>query len=123
MQNIGGEVPYQADNPTDGERYEMLRYLLKTAGREEDFENVIDVLNPPPDILTICPKSKGKGMRVAVIGAGESGLAAALELRKIGCDITIFEASARVGGRVYTRICQLKILYIPGLKIQGFFPG
>lgn len=42
-------------------------------------------------------------MRVVVIGAGVTGLSAALELRDQGVDVTVLEASARVGGVVTTR--------------------
>ncbi|MCX7884733.1 MAG: FAD-dependent oxidoreductase, partial [Caloramator sp.] len=95
-------VPYQRDNPTDEERFLQLKYLLNQSGRGEDFYNIIELLSPPKDIETIVPKGCGKGVSVAVIGAGLSGLCAAYELSKIGCDITIFEASNRIGGRVNT---------------------
>ena len=39
-------------------------------------------------------------MTVAVIGAGLAGLACAVELRAAGVDVTIYEASDGVGGRV-----------------------
>ncbi|BBO22852.1 MAG: hypothetical protein AMXMBFR19_00900 [Chthonomonadaceae bacterium] len=42
-------------------------------------------------------------MRVAVIGAGISGLAAARQLKRAGIDCVVFEKSDRVGGRVETR--------------------
>jgi len=42
------------------------------------------------------------GMRVAVIGAGFAGLAAAWYLNKCGVTTTLYEASDRVGGRVRT---------------------
>ncbi|WP_097027436.1 flavin monoamine oxidase family protein [Clostridium peptidivorans] len=96
------EVPYQRPNPTDEERHTQLRYTLNAGGRPEDYKNIIELLSPPKDITTIALKNSGKGVKVAVIGAGEAGLAAAFELKKIGCDITIFEASNRIGGRVYT---------------------
>jgi monoamine oxidase len=96
------EVPYQSGNPTDQDRYTQLKYVLNTSGRPEDFENVIDILSPPEDITTICPKGCGKSSKVAIIGAGAAGLSAAYELRKIGCDVTIFEATNRIGGRIYT---------------------
>lgn len=96
------EIPYQMDNPTREDRRGMLKYLLSSSGRAEDFDNIVGLLSPPPDITTVCPKGKGKKIRVAVIGAGEAGLAAAFELRKIGCSITLFEATDRVGGRILT---------------------
>ena len=38
--------------------------------------------------------------RVAVIGAGVGGLSAALELVARGADVTLFERSAQVGGKM-----------------------
>ncbi len=40
--------------------------------------------------------------RVAVIGAGLAGLHAAHRLHEAGVDVTVFEASKRVGGRMFT---------------------
>lgn len=94
--------PYQIDNPGEYERYMMLEYILKIQNRIEDLNNIIDLMSPPQDITNICPTGCAKNIKVAVIGAGEAGLAAAFELRKTGCNITLFEASHRIGGRVYT---------------------
>lgn len=96
-------IPYQVDNPNDFERHEYFKYILYSTGRPEDYNNVIELLSPPADILNICSARKGNGIKVGVIGAGEAGLASSFELRKIGCDVTIFEASCRIGGRIYTR--------------------
>jgi len=43
-----------------------------------------------------------KGRRIAVIGAGMAGLAAARALDKAGADVTVLEARNRIGGRVWT---------------------
>ncbi|AGF55737.1 monoamine oxidase [Clostridium saccharoperbutylacetonicum] len=94
--------PYQIDNPGECERYTMLEYILKMQNRLDDLSNIIDLMSPPKDITDICPTGCAKNVKVAVIGAGEAGLAAAFELRKTGCNITLFEASHRIGGRVYT---------------------
>jgi monoamine oxidase len=39
---------------------------------------------------------------VVVIGAGPSGLAAALHLQSLGINVTVLEARGRPGGRVHT---------------------
>ncbi len=40
--------------------------------------------------------------KVAVIGAGIAGLHCAYRLQQTGLDVTVYEASTRVGGRIYT---------------------
>lgn len=94
--------PYMPDNPTDEERHALLWHSLKKGGRPEDIDDVIRALAPPPDVTTIAPPGRFKGMRVGIIGGGQAGLAAAFELRKLGFDITVFEALKRIGGRFYT---------------------
>ncbi len=44
----------------------------------------------------------GSGTRVAVLGAGIAGLAAAYELQALGYTVTVLEARTRPGGRNYT---------------------
>ncbi|MBI3706657.1 MAG: FAD-dependent oxidoreductase [Proteobacteria bacterium] len=48
------------------------------------------------------PRGSGRGVRVAVLGAGIAGMTAAYELRKAGYRCTILEARDRGGGRVRT---------------------
>lgn len=102
MNPNNASYPYQINNPTDSQRHEMLEYVLRDEKRKDDLRNIIDSMSPPEDILSISKNRNCKDIKVAVIGSGEAGLASVFELRKIGCNITLFEASQRIGGRVYT---------------------
>lgn len=46
------------------------------------------------------------GQRVAIVGAGISGLAAAYELARAGVETTVFEKQSRAGGVISTRIVE-----------------
>ena len=89
-------------NPSDYDRYNILKDELKKENRIEDLENIIRLMSPPEEIINICKSELGKNIKVAIVGAGLSGLSAAFELKKIGCNVTIFEQSGRIGGRTYT---------------------
>jgi len=54
------------------------------------------------DGAPIAQINQADNYRVAVIGSGAGGLAAALELLRCGVQVTIFEATDRVGGRLFT---------------------
>jgi monoamine oxidase len=45
---------------------------------------------------------RGTGRKVAILGAGISGLVSAFELKQAGWDVTVIEARDRIGGRVWT---------------------
>src|SRR5690606_20044262 len=47
---------------------------------------------PPPGAAPVA------GMKVAIVGAGWAGLAAAEHLTRADCDVTVFEAGATLGG-------------------------
>jgi monoamine oxidase len=55
---------------------------------------------PLPPVLAEDPLPPG--LHVIVIGAGVSGLRAALELERAGAVVTVLEARARIGGRIHT---------------------
>ena len=103
----------QPINPTDDERYNMLKISLEKTNRLEDFDNIVKLLSPPADITTIISPKQCKGLKVGIIGGGLAGLSAAFELRKLGFDINIFEMQEkRIGGRVYTHYFNKdKLLY------------
>ncbi|MBX5494454.1 MAG: glutamate synthase subunit beta [Bryobacteraceae bacterium] len=48
------------------------------------------IVPQPPQVLT--------GKRVAIVGSGPAGLAAAQQLRRAGHDVTVFEKADRIGG-------------------------
>lgn len=101
MENTVGSV--QASNPSNEERHTLLMNSLKKSGRLQDFNNIIRYLSPPPDILKFAFPGEFKKMEVGIIGGGLAGLSAAFELRKLGFNITIFDAlEDRIGGRVNT---------------------
>jgi phytoene dehydrogenase-like protein len=39
-------------------------------------------------------------MKVGIIGSGIGALASAIELRKLGLTVTVFEANAVIGGKI-----------------------
>ncbi|MFC4558231.1 glutamate synthase subunit beta [Virgibacillus kekensis] len=61
------------------------------------------VIPEPPEIRT--------GKRVAVVGSGPAGLAAAAQLNKAGHHVTVFEKSDRVGGLLTYGIPEMKLSY------------
>ena len=93
----------QVPNPTKEERHEMLWNALVQVGRTEDYEYILKFLSPPADITNYAAPGELHGVKIGIIGGGLAGMCAAYELRKLGADITILEASKdRIGGRVYT---------------------
>ncbi len=90
-------------NPTNEQRHQIFYESLNRAGRVEDFENIIDLLSPPADIYRYSHPMSLSNLNIGIIGGGLAGLCSAYELRKLGANITIFDAEEnRVGGRVYT---------------------
>jgi monoamine oxidase len=73
------------------------RHFLKTSG-------AATLALAGGGLLASCAKMKPKGgaPRIAVIGAGLAGLNAAYTLKKLGHRAEVYEASKRMGGRIYT---------------------
>jgi glutamate synthase (NADPH/NADH) small chain len=55
------------------------------------------------------PPRSVSGKRVAVVGSGPAGLAAAQQLRRAGHEVTVYERSARVGGLLRYGIPDFKL--------------
>jgi len=52
--------------------------------------------------LPVSPARFGEGLQIAILGSGIAGLGAALHLQQARMDYKIFEASPRLGGRIWT---------------------
>jgi len=86
-------------------RREFLAYFAALTGAAMLTPDPISALvapRGPSSAFNGLPQSRRDGKRVAVIGAGLAGLAAAYELSNAGYDVTVFEARTRPGGRVWT---------------------
>lgn len=79
----------------------ILAYLLRPINRPSF--TVIEPLNPQDPINL----PSGTSRRVLVAGGGLAGLSAALELAERGFQVSVWEASPVLGGRLATRTVQL----------------
>ena len=98
---MDNQYPYK--NPTNEQRRHLLLESLTRVGRRDDYENILKLLSPPPEITSFVAPMAMRHVKIAIIGGGLAGLSAAYELRKLGAAITVFDAQKdRWGGRVYT---------------------
>ncbi|MDG2206814.1 MAG: glutamate synthase subunit beta [Pirellulales bacterium] len=55
------------------------------------------------------PPAERSGKRVAIVGSGPAGLAAAAQLNKVGHEVTVYERSDRIGGLLMYGIPNMKL--------------
>lgn len=55
------------------------------------------------------PPSKRTGKKVAIVGSGPSGLAAAAQLNRVGHEVTVYERADRIGGLLMYGIPNMKL--------------
>jgi glutamate synthase (NADPH/NADH) small chain len=60
-------------------------------------------------LVKACPPEVRTGKKVAVVGSGPSGLAAAMQLNKRGHSVTVYERNDRIGGLLRYGIPNMKL--------------
>jgi monoamine oxidase len=87
-------------------RREVLRHGISVAAagalgtglaRADPGSASVAALTEPPVL-----EGGGSGVTVAIVGGGPAGVTAALELARVGYDVTLFEARDRFGGRLWS---------------------
>jgi 4-hydroxyacetophenone monooxygenase len=98
-----GHVPGNDPVPDDDALRQLLRF---STGGNVDVDDYMELLrdelnlgdDPRTPSWTKAELAPDRDFKVAVIGAGMSGLAAAHRLRQAGLDVVVFEKNADVGG-------------------------
>ena len=82
-------------------RRDFLRQTM-TAGAGLALAPVLPWVTADPFRTKASPRLPQSPPRIAIIGAGIAGLNACYQLKKLGIASTVYEASSRVGGRMFT---------------------
>lgn len=75
---------------------------------EEIEKNIIEIAFENGYVKPFIPENK-TGKKIAIVGSGPSGLAAAAELNKMGHEVTVFEKEEKVGGLLRFGIPDFKL--------------
>ena len=75
----------------------------------KNIENAIIDKGFAENWVKATPPEKRTGKRVAVVGSGPAGLAAAAQLNKAGHDVTVYERADRIGGLLMYGIPNMKL--------------
>src|SRR4026208_1821395 len=132
---INNLIPEWNDLVYRGQWQEALERLLKTNNFPEftgrtcpapcEGACVLGITDPPVTIKNIenaiidrgfdagwvaaQPPQQRRGKRVAIVGSGPAGLAAAAQLNKVGHHVTVYERADRIGGLLMYGIPNMKL--------------
>lgn len=80
------------------------RSSCDSAAAIRDVEQFVAETNQAKDVPYLPPKKAASGHRVAVVGAGPTGLAAAYELLRNGHQVVVFHRGLRAGGTLRAEV-------------------
>ena len=83
--------------------------IIEPAVTIKNIENAIIDRGFAEGWVKACPPERRTGKRVAVVGSGPAGLAAAAQLNKRGHLVTVFERADRIGGLLMYGIPNMKL--------------
>ena len=83
--------------------------LIEPAVTIKNIENAIADRAWAENWITPCPPQQRTGKRIAVVGSGPAGLAAADQLNHAGHCVTVFERADRIGGLLMYGIPNMKL--------------
>jgi len=83
--------------------------IIEPAVTIKNIENAIIDRGFAEGWVTAQPPSHRTGKKVAIVGSGPSGLAAAAQLNKAGHEVTVYERADRIGGLLMYGIPNMKL--------------
>lgn len=75
-----------------------IKGIKNNAVRINRLEELVNIWGKKNNIAFSVDKKEENNKKVAIIGGGPTGIACAVELRKYGYDVTIFEKEEKIGG-------------------------